>query len=334
MRAVVIREHGGVDVLNVEDVPNPEPGPGEARIRVGAVSVNSFLDVSNRAGRVPYANYSFPHILGVEHAGIIDALGKDCPTWMEEGARVVVQAAYPRADGTIGLIGVHRAGSAAEYSVVPTGAVRPLPDDVSFVDGAALALNGPLAVRQLEYASFEPGEWVLVQAAASASGTMMIQVLSHLGGRIIATSRAASKRQALKDLSVEHALDSSSASFVDEVRGITGKGVDLSVDNIGAGDLWRTSIAALRDGGRLVTSGAKFGDEVPLNLRDLYTRNLSVLGVRTYNPQAADRLWELVQEGLRPVIAETFPLEDVRSAHTMIEDQENIGRVVLSVWDE
>ena len=83
-----------------------------------------------------------------------------------------------------------------------------------------------------------------------------------------------------------------------------------------------------------MTSGARFGDEVPLNLRDLYTRNLSVLGVRTYNPQAADRLWELVQEGLRPVIAETFPLEDVRSAHAMIEDQENIGRVVLSVWDE
>ena len=95
MRAVVIHEHGGVDVLNVEDVPTPEPGPGEVRIKVGAVSVNSFLDVSNRAGRVPYANYSFPHILGVEHTGVIDALGHDCPDWMKEGARVVVQAAYP-----------------------------------------------------------------------------------------------------------------------------------------------------------------------------------------------------------------------------------------------
>lgn len=93
-------------------------------------------------------------------------------------------------------------------------------------------------------------------------------------------------------------------------------------------------MASLRDGGRVVTSGAKFGGEVPLNVRDLYTRNLSVLGVRTYNPPAADRLWELVGEGLRPVISEVFPMDEVAAAHRSIENQENIGRVVLSIWEE
>ena len=334
MRAVVIREHGSIDVLNIEDVPTPDPSSGEVRVRVGAVSVNSFLDVSNRAGHVPYAKYDFPHILGVEHAGVIDAIGDDCPAWMTEGARVIVQAAYPNPDGSIGIIGVHRPGSAAEYSVVPAPAVRPLPDDVSFVDGAALALNGPLAVRQLDHAKFEPGEWALVQAAASASGTMMIKVLQHLEGKIIATSRDASKRAALSDLGVEHVLDSSDDSFVDTVRDITGGGADLAVDNIGAPELWKSTIASLRDGGRVVSSGARFGDEVPLNLRDVYTRNLSVLGVRTYNPAAADRLWTLVDQGLRPVVSHSFPIDQVRDAHLIIENQQNVGRVVLSIWNQ
>lgn len=334
MRAVVIREHGDVEVLNIEDMPTPEPGMGEVRIRVGAVSVNSFLDVSNRAGKVPFASYSFPHILGVEHAGVVDSVGGEVPDWVTPGTRVVVQAAYLKPDGTVGLLGVHREGSAAEYSVVPVSCLRPLPEGVSFVEAAALALNGPLAVRQLQHAGFEPGEWVLVQAAASAAGSMMIKVLQHLGGRIIATSRDEGKRERLRELGVEHVLDSSAVDLAAQVHAITGAGADLVVDNIGDPTLWRSTIASLRDGGRVVTSGAKFGGEVPLDVRDLYTRNLSVLGVRTYNPPSADRLWELVQEGLRPVISEVFPLESVRDAHRCIENQENIGRVVLSVWEE
>lgn len=333
MRAVVIREHGPVEVLNIEDVAVPEPSTGEVRVRVAAVSVNSFLDVSNRAGQVPYATYSFPHILGVEHAGVVDALGPDTPEWIKPGARVVVQAAYMNSDGTIGLLGVHRNGSAADYSVVPASAIRPLPDGVSFIDGAALALNGPLAVRQLEHGNFTSGEWVLVQAAASASGTLMIKVLQHLGGRVIASSRSAEKREQLRALGVEHVLDSSDVDFITRVRELTEGGVDLAVDNIGAPDLWRATMASLRDGGRVVTSGARFGGEVPLDVRDLYTRNLSVLGVRTYNPQAANRLWELVDEGLRPVIHHVYPLEQVREAHLAIEEQANVGRVILSVWD-
>jgi NADPH:quinone reductase-like Zn-dependent oxidoreductase len=333
VRAVVIRKHGPVDVLNVEDVPVPEPATGEVRVRVAAVSVNSFLDVSNRAGHVPYATYSFPHILGVEHAGVVDALGPDTPEWIKPGARVVVQAAYLNADGTIGLLGIHRNGSAADYSVVPASALRPLPDGVSFIDGAALALNGPLAVRQLDHGNFTSGEWVLVQAAGSASGTLMIKVLQHLGGRVIASSRSAEKRDRLRELGVEHVLDSTDVDFVARVRELTEGGVDLVIDNIGAPDLWRTTMASLRDGGRVVTSGARFGGEVPLDVRDLYTRNLSVLGVRTYNPPAANRLWELVDEGLRPVIDRVYPLEQVREAHLAIEEQANVGRVVLSVWD-
>jgi len=163
---------------------------------------------------------------------------------------------------------------------------------------------------------------------------MMIRVLQHLGARIIATSRSEEKREVLRRLGVEHVLNSADPDLPTAVHALTEGGADLVVDNIGDPDLWRSSIASLKDGGRVVTSGAKFGGEVPLNVRDLYTRNLSVLGVRTYNPPAADRLWELVEEGLRPVISEVFPMESVRDAHRLIENQENVGRVVLSVWDE
>lgn len=333
MRAVVIHEHGDVDVLRVEDVELPEPGPGEVRIRVAAVSVNSFLDVSNRAGLVPYARYEFPHILGVEHSGVLDAVGPDTEVRAAIGDRVVSEAAYPGDDGRIGLVGVHRPGSAAEYSVVPASCVRPLPDDVSFVDAAALALNGPLAVRQLDRAGFRSGEWVVVQAAASAAGTMMIALLRHLGGRVIATSRTDRKRSQLAQLAVEHVLDSSDPTLPEQVHEITGGGADLVVDNIGAPELWRLTMASLRDGGRVVTSGAKFGGEVPLDVRDLYTRNLAVLGTRTYDPPAADRLWELVAEGLRPVIDSVHPIDDVATAHRRLEEQQNCGRVVLGIWD-
>lgn len=334
MRAVVIHEHGSTDVLSVEDVPVPDPGPGEVRIRVHAVSVNSFLDVANRAGNVPYASYEFPHILGVEHSGVLDAVGDGIDLPFHVGDRVVSQAAYLNPDGTIGLVGVHRPGSAADYSVVPAGCLRALPDNVPFIDAAALALNGPLAVRQLNRGDFQPGEWVLVQAAASAAGTMMIRTLQHLGARIIATSRTASKRDQLQMLGVDHVLDSSDDSLPEQIRDLTSGGVDLAIDNIGAPALWSMTMRSLRDGGRVVTSGAKFGGEVPLDVRDLYTRNLAVLGVRTYDKPSADRLWELVDEGLRPVISEVFPLEQVADAHRYIENQMNCGRVVLSVSGE
>ena len=346
MRAIVIDSHGAPDVLRPTEVEDPVPSPGEALIKVGAVSVNAFLDVSNRAGHVPFARYDFPHILGSEHAGEVAAYGPDTDGPVAVGAAVAVSNTVPcgtcdacgRGDDescdSLGIIGVTRTGAYAEYSVVPVSNLRPLPAGVDAIQASALGVNGPLALRQLVKARAAPGETVLVQAAASAAGTMAMVVARTLGHRVLGSVRSPSKADRLAELSLADAIvDSTADGFGDRIRDLTdGAGADIVIDNIAAPELWAQSLDALAVGGRIVTSGAKFGGTVSLDVRSLYTKSQEIIGVRTSNAEARDRLWQLVaDEGVRPVVDRVYPLADVADAHRRIEAGENVGRVVVEV---
>lgn len=348
MHAMVIRRHGDPDVLEPADMPTPEPGSGEALIRVRAVSVNTFLDVANRAGRVPFARYDFPHILGSEHAGEIVAYGPDTPAIIPVGSRVVVHNAIscgtckPCADGRaescvkIELVGVTRPGAYAEFTVVPTANLRPVPQHASLVEAAAMSLNGPLATVQLIDADVRAGDAVLVQGAASSTGTMSAVVARALGCRVFGTTRSPAKLAELQRLDLFDAvLDSGGPDVLDEIRALSGGGVDIVVDNVGSPELWQLTMAALAPLGRVVSSGAMFGGKVELDIAALYRLSQRVIGVRSANEPSRALFWQLVDDHkLHPVIDSVFGLDAAADAHRRLEAMSNVGRVVIEVSDD
>jgi len=348
MRAVVIHSHGPPEVLEQVTIPVPTPGPGQALLRVRAVSVNAYLDVSNRAGCVPFASYTFPHVLGAEHAAEIVALHPGTQSGFAVGDRVVVSSTVPcrcckeclaghdERCAELGILGVNCPGAYAEYTALPIHVLRRIPEGVEFADASALGLNGPLAVAQLSLVNAQAGETILVQGAASASGSMALLVARVLGLKTIGTTRNRGRAARIRDLGfADHVVvtDSEISHAVDSVNELTdGRGADIVIDNLGAMSSWPITVGALAVGGRVVTSGAKFGQQVTLDLRNLYTRSQTIFGIRTANEPARDRLWQMVEHSdLRPVIDSTFPLEEAASAHQRIEAGDNIGRVVLTV---
>ncbi|GAA4789922.1 zinc-binding dehydrogenase [Actinomycetospora chlora] len=340
MSAVVFDRFGPPDVLTVDTVPTPEPGPGDVLVRVAAVCVGRFLDVSLRAGRHP-VKPALPHVLGVEHAGTVVAVGADV-TGVEVGQHVAVwpvlgcgdcaacaegdKEACPR----LHIAGVHGRGAYAEYTAVPAAAVWAIPDDLDPATAAGVALAGPVAMNQLRRAGLRSGDWVLVVGAASALGATTAELARHLGARVIGTSRAAWKRERLLGLGLEAALDPTSDSFVDDVRALTGgDGVAVAVDDLGEPEIFARVTDVLAPRGTVVSSGAFLGGTVPLNLARLYTLNQRVLGVRTGNDASARELWSEVGRGFRPVVDRAFPLAAAAEAHRFLEADDNMGRIVL-----
>ena len=339
MRTVAVTRLGGPEVLEVRTLPTPVAGPGEVLVRVAAVSVGRLLDLSVRTGTHPTARPALPHVLGAEHAGTVVAVGPGVEN-VAGGERVAVFPALScghcadcrdgvgEACPSMQIIGVHRPGAYAEYTVVPASAVHVVPDDLDPVTAAALALSGPVAMNQLSQAGLRPGDWVLVQGAASALGTLTAALARRLGARVIGASRSARKREML---AVDAALDPTSGAFVDDVLALTdGRGVEVAIDNLGEPQVWARTTAVLANRGTVVSSGAFLGGVVELDLRRLYLRNQRVLGVRTGNARSADALWAEVGRGFRPVVDRTFPAARAADAHRYLEADDNLGRVVLT----
>jgi NADPH:quinone reductase-like Zn-dependent oxidoreductase len=346
MHAIVIRRHGDPDVLEPAEVARPEPAAGEALVRVEAVSVNAFLDVSNRAGKVPFARYDFPHVLGSEHAGTVAGYGAGTTGPVPVGAPVVIRntvfcghcdmctAGSSEACRTLGIIGVTRSGAYAEYTTVPVANLRPLPPGCRPIEAAAMAVNGPLGYAQLRAAGLEATRTVLIQGAGSSAGSMAAIVARTLGKVVLGTSRGADRAARLATLPMYTAVvDSTAPDARDQVHDLTGGlGVDVVLDNLGAPTLWQLGMDVLAPRGRIVTSGAKFGGIVEVDLRTLYTRSQRLVGLRSASEQDHDAFWKLVETAaVRPLVDSTFPLDAVADAHRHIESGANVGRVVLTV---
>lgn len=345
MRAVAFARFGSPEVLEPTDWPTPRPGVGEVVVRVAAVSVGRLLDLSARAGTHPYARFHLPHILGAEHAGVVAAVGAKV-NHVEVGDRVAVfpvlscdaceacLAGASEACPGLEILGVHRQGAYAEYSCVPASNVTVVPPDLSPADAAALALAGPVAMHQLTTAGLRHGDWVLVQGAASALGSLTANLAAHLGGRVIATSRVAWKRQRLVDLGATAALDPTDKHFVEQVLERTqGRGVAIAVDDLGEPSIWSRTLECLATRGTVVSSGAFLGGQVTVDLLRLYSRCQRVVGVRTGNAASSARLWGEVRAGFRPVIDRIFPIRQAPHAHQFLETEANLGRVVLGTAD-
>ena len=339
MSAMVFREHGGPDVLHLEALPVPEPGPGEVRVRVRAVALNH-LDIWTRRGG-PAFKLAFPHQLGADIAGEVDALGAGATAVI--GARVVVQPGLScgRCAACFGghdnlcrwysILGEHRQGGYAEYVVVPEANLAPYPERLDFAHAASAILPFLTAWQMVVHkAQVAPGDTVLVQGAGSGIGVAAIQIAKLYGARVIATAGTDDKAARAKALGADVVINYTTADFAAECRMLTGKrGVDAVIEHVG-GDVFAASIRAVRNGGRIVTCGATAGFHPAIDLRHIFFRQVEVLGSTMGSKADLLAVLSHVAAGrLQPVVHCTMPLAQAAEAHRLLENRAAFGRVVL-----
>ena len=343
MRAIVIREHGGPEVLHEEaDFPDPVPRPGEALVRVRACALNH-LDIWTRkggAGRSP----SFPHILGNDIAGEIAALPEPV-TGLAAGQRVMLSpgtscgrcrmclSGEDSSCREYRILGAQVHGGYAELVRCPVANVIPIPDAIAFEDAAAFPLVYLTAWRMLVVrARVRRGEDVLVWAAGSGVGTAAVQIAKALGARVIATAGSPAKLARARDLGADEVIDHHAQDVVAEVRRLTGKkGADVVIEHTGQ-QTWERSILSLAHRGRLVTCGATTGPDGRTDLRHLFAKQLTLMG--SYMGSKADLLDAAAlffAGSLRPVVHEVMPLREARRAHETMEASSHFGKIVLKV---
>jgi len=338
MKAILIREHGGLDKLEITDVPDPTARPGEAVVRVRAVALNH-LDIWLRRG-VPGHKFPLPMIPGSEVAGVVESV--DDPRW-KVGDEVIVAPSYSCGlcvaclSGNdplcrnFGLFGETVSGGAAEKMAVPVRNLIRKPPALSFAEAAAIPLDMLTAWHMLiARAQLRPGETVLVQAGGSGVGSAAIQIAKLWGATVYATAGTAAKAARAKSLGADETIVYSEHDFVEEVRRLTAKrGVDIVFEHVG-GETFERSLRALAKGGRLVTCGSTSGGEVTINLRLIFFKLLSILGSTMGSLAELHEIMKFVDSGkLHPVIDRILPISDVAEGHRILEAREAFGKVVF-----
>jgi NADPH:quinone reductase-like Zn-dependent oxidoreductase len=347
MRAALFRRHGGPDVMEVGDVPEPRPGPGEVQVRVSAAGMNH-IDLWLRQG-LPTLPVAFPHVPGGDVCGVVSAVGAGVRPMpgVAEGDRVLVNPSLScgRCAACLAgrdnfcpdwkMLGEQTHGGQAEYVVVPAANLVPTPRvRVALDDGQLAAIPTVfLTAWQMlvDRAALQQGETVLVIAAGSGVGTAAIQIAKLFGARVIATASTDAKLAAARALGADETINHATGDIVAEVKRLTGRrGAEVVIDHVGAATFEKSVVAAAK-GGRIVVCGATSGYEPKLNLRHLFWRQLSVLGSTMASKARLFTLMDLFAAGrLRPVVDRVLPLAEVAAAHKLLESRAIFGKLVLT----
>lgn len=342
MRAVTIREFGGPEVLELEELPTPEPAANEVLIRVHAVSVNQTLDLKVRAGTYR-KDLRFPVVLGVDPSGEIVATGADVP---RERMKQRVSVLSTIRCGTCSFcragredscaqsrhVGLDRWGGYAEYIAVPAENAIAVPDGLSYADATVITRHFPVAINLLlNQARLDKGEWVLIMGAAGALGSCGVQIAKLHGANVIAAAGTDDRARAAREYGADHVINYRRQDLAEEVMRITdGRGVDVLFENIADPSLWPGAFASLAFAGRLVTAGAHGGGTVPLDVKRLYLKRLRIIGQPGTNLKDVALALELAASGrIRAVIDRIMPLDCVRQAHDLLENNEIVGKIIL-----
>jgi NADPH:quinone reductase-like Zn-dependent oxidoreductase len=342
VKAIVFRQHGGPEVLQFTDVPDPEPRPNEVLVRVRACALNH-LDLWVRGG-LPNVPIPLPHIPGSDVAGEVAKIGSEVTT-VRVGQKVVLAplVSCGRCPACVaGLdnscrqatnLGYMIDGGCAEFVRVPEVNCLPYPENLSFEQAAAVPLVFQTAWHMLiARAALQPGEEVLVLGAGSGVGSAAIQIAKFCGARVIATAGSDEKLAKARELGADYVINHKSQKIRDEVRRISNKrGVDVVFEHVGTAT-WDDSLASLALAGRLVTCGNTTGYDAKIDLRFLFSRQLSLLGSYMGVKSELHTIMKLVTAGrLKPVVDRTFPLSEAAAAHTYLESGSQFGKVVLQV---
>lgn len=338
MKAVVVREHGGLEKLLFEQAEKPRIKPDEVLVAVKAAGINH-LDIWVRKG-VPGHKFPLPMIPGTDVAGEITEVGS-LATGFKVGERVAVMPGFadPLSEQALsgqdniardyGIFGETRNGGCAEFLDVPARNLLRMPKDMSFTDAAACPLAFLTAWTMLKKAAVKPTETVLMHAAGSGVTSAGIQLAKLLGASVIATAGSDDKLEKARALGADHVINYR-GDWVEEVKKLTQRaGVDVIFDHVGP-DTFDGDMKVIKWGGRYVTCGSTTGGEVKLNLRALFFKRISLLG-STMGPKADQiEVWKLLCAGkVKPVVDRVFPMREIRAAHEYVESRRAFGKVVL-----
>jgi len=341
MKATIFRRHGGLEVLEYADMPDPVPGPGEILIRVKACSINH-LDIWIRQG-IPAYKIKLPHISGSDIAGVVQALGPGVQE-PKAGERVVLAPGISCQDcpackagadnrcSSYRIRGAATDGGYAQLAVARACDAVVIPDMLSFPEAAAFPLVFLTAWHMLVgRAALKDGETVLIQAGGSGIGHAAVQIAKHLGARVITTVGSQAKLEKARALGADVAVDYSNQDFEEAVVKATGgRGVDVVFEHTGP-ETFEKSLRSLAKGGRLVVCGATSGPSVTLDLRYLFSRQLSLLGSMMGSSREFAKVSRLViEKKLRPVVDAVFPLQDAKDAQERMVRRDVFGKLILT----
>jgi NADPH:quinone reductase-like Zn-dependent oxidoreductase len=345
MKAVIFREHGGIEKLEYTDVPEPKISADEVLVRVRACALNH-LDIWIReAAGFPI---EMPHILGNDIAGEVAAVGSAVTDRRYSvGQRVIISPGVT--DGVIDeytssgwdsmspafdIMGRKRQGGYAEFAKAHHTDVLPVSEKLSFEEWAAIPLVTLTAWHMLvTRAQLKPGETVLVHAAGSGIGVMAIQLAKVCGAsQVFTTVGGEEKAEKAKALGADVVINYRKQDFAEEILKLTGKrGVDVIFEHIGP-ETWPKNFKCLARLGRMVTCGATSGPNAAVDIRPFYARQHTILGSFMGGRAELLRVLRLVEAGkLRPVVDRVFPLEEAAAAQQYMLDRKNFGKIVLKV---
>jgi NADPH:quinone reductase len=322
MRAVIMTRNGGPDVLVLGEMPRPEPGQGEARVKIEYAGVN-FIDVYGRKGLYPGA---LPRVLGEEAAGVVDAVGPGVSE-VKPGDRVVYAM---------------QTGAYAEYAVVKSWRLVQVPSGVSTRDAAAVLLQG-MTAHYLATSTYPLGplDTALVHASAGGTGRLLVQVAKRRGARVIGTVSTPAKEKLAREAGADQIIRYTETEFDVEARRLTnGRGVDVVYDSVGQATFER-SLASLRPRGCMVLFGQSSGPVPPFDPQLLNRRGSLFLTRPTLGhymssrdellSRAGDILGWMTAGGLAVRVDKVFPLADAGRAHEYLEGRNTMGKVLLEM---
>jgi NADPH:quinone reductase-like Zn-dependent oxidoreductase len=342
VQAVVFHEFGGLDVLQLEDVAEPRPGPGEVLIDVAACALNH-LDVDVREG-VSRFPVPLPFILGLEVVGRIAELGDGVEGW-QVGDRVMPalmdtcgECRFCRSGReslclSAGFIGFANSGGYAERLVCAAKQLIRVPEELSDEAAAALQIAFGTAWHMLfTRGNLRPAETVMINSVGSGIGSAAVQLAHLAGATVIGNASSDEKLARAAELGMDHGINHSTQDVVAEVMRLTDdRGVDLVYEHVG-GTLFQQGLDSLGKDGRLVICGAHSGEVVPFDIIPFFRMQRSVIGSFVYERSEVETCLELARQGrIVPLVHKTFPLSEAREAMATMERREHFGKIVLAI---
>jgi len=338
VKAVRIHQHGGIDVLQYEDIPVPNIEQNQCLVKIKAAALNH-LDIWVRKG-IPGG--PLPMIMGSDGAGIIELVGKDVSD-LSEGDNVLIQPltfcgkcrwCKQKKENYCekwGIYGENQDGTQCEFIAVNADHLRIIPQGMSFEEAAAFPLVAETAFAMLiDRANIQKGETVFIWGASSGVGSMAIQIAKAKGCKVISSVGSIQKGDLATKIGVDLIVNYKNDDIIKIVKEFTGNhGVDVVVEHVGT-KTWETSLRILGKGGKIVTCGATTGSEAKFDIRRLFYKQQSILGSTMGNVESLDRALDMYRNGyIKPIIDKCFKMSEIQKAHDYLENGNQLGKIIV-----